>query len=369
MPNRIIKDSINESRGLTSCSFFAQDLYKRLITYADDYGRFNADPQIMAARLYPRELAVITLDDIVDGLTELAGVNKIGFYTSATRDEVYGAFPNWEEHQRVRDSKKRCPDPADTSVNDWYLRRFIPIDMKAAIIERDGFKCTICGKHVATACDAKKLVKMGSGMFHFDHIVPCNQGGRATMENLRLTCPKCNQSRKKTFSIDEIVKFAETCGNLPQPAAKCRLNPIQSESESESNPNPNPAKADDGAAQRERFDRFWTAYPRKTAKQDAMKAFARLNPDDALLDTILTALEKHKKSDQWTRDSGQYIPHPATWLNGKRWTDEMTTAQPRTAKTVTAQQYTQREYEDRPAEEMPDWLKNSLAADAQEASA
>lgn len=122
-------------------------------------------------------------------------------------------------------------------------------------------------------------------------------------------------------------------------------------------------------AEEERFDRFWTAYPRKTAKQDAMKAFARLNPDDALLDTILTALEKHKKSDQWTRDGGQYIPHPATWLIGKRWTDEMTEAQPRAAKTVAAQQYHQREYEDRPAEEMPNWLKESLAADAQEASA
>ena len=82
MPNRVLKDSINESRGLTSCTFFAQDLYKRLITYADDYGRFNADPQIMVARLYPRELAVVSLDDLTDALIELVGVGKIAFYTS-----------------------------------------------------------------------------------------------------------------------------------------------------------------------------------------------------------------------------------------------------------------------------------------------
>ena len=77
MPNRVIKETINESRGLSDCSFFSQDLYKRLITYADDYGRFNADPQIMLARLYPRELDIVSLDDLIDGLTELAGVKKI----------------------------------------------------------------------------------------------------------------------------------------------------------------------------------------------------------------------------------------------------------------------------------------------------
>ena len=238
MANRILKDSINESRGLTSCTFFAQDLYKRLITYADDYGRFNADPQIMLARLYPRELDVVLIDDIISGIIELAGVGKVCFYTSQCRNDVYGAFPNWASHQRVRDSKKKMPDPANTAVNDWYLRRFIPIDMRAAIIQRDGFKCCICGKHLSTDIDAKKFAKNGSGLYHIDHIVPVVQGGRATMENLRLTCPSCNQSRKKQFSFDEILQFAETCRESPRTPASCGLNPIQSESESESNPNP-----------------------------------------------------------------------------------------------------------------------------------
>lgn len=241
MANRILKDSINESRGLTSCTFFAQDLYKRLITYADDYGRFNADPQIMLARLYPRELDVVLIEDIMSGVVELAGIGKICFYTSQCRNDVYGAFPNWGTHQRVRDSKKRMPDPADTAVNDWYLRRFIPIDMKIAIIQRDGFKCSICGKHLCADVDAKRFAKNGQGLYHIDHVVPVVQGGRATMENLRLTCPKCNQSRKKQFSFDEILQFAETCSESPRTPASCGLNPIQSESES--NPNPDAAHA------------------------------------------------------------------------------------------------------------------------------
>lgn len=242
MPNRILKESVNESKTLSTCSLFAQDLYKRIITYADDYGRFNADTEIMLARLYPREIGSVTQDDVIDGLVELSGIGKIQFYTSSVRKDVYGCFPNWGDHQRLRDSKHKCPDPDDTTVNDWYLRRFIPADMKIQIVERDGFKCKICGKLLTVCKDAKRLVKLGSGLFHIDHTVPCQQGGRATLENLQLTCPTCNLSRKKRFSFEEILRFvdgeqdAASCGEFPQDAARARAesNPIQSESNTES---------------------------------------------------------------------------------------------------------------------------------------
>lgn len=73
----------------------------------------------------------------------------------------------------------------------------------------------------------------------------------------------------------------------------------------------------------ESFDKFWAAYPKKTAKQDAKKAWAKLKPDEELLNKIITSLERQKKTEQWTSDSGQYIPYPATWLNGRRWEDEV----------------------------------------------
>lgn len=235
MPNRIIKESICESYGLSECSLFASDLYKRLITYADDYGRFNSDTMIMRARLYPREYEVVTEEDIADGLAELAGVGKLSFYRARIFNQggktgVYGAFPNWGEHQRVRESKAKCPDPEDTDVNDWYLRRFIPIDMRVEIIERDGFKCKICGKFLTSCRDAKRFVKLGQGLYNIDHIVPVLQGGRATPENLRLACPECNLKRKKRFTFREILSFSDS----PQDAASCGELPL------ESNPNPNP---------------------------------------------------------------------------------------------------------------------------------
>lgn len=99
------------------------------------------------------------------------------------------------------------------------------------------------------------------------------------------------------------------------------------------------------------FNRFWDVYPRKTAKQNAVKAFGKLNVDEALLNTMLTAIEKQKSSPQWS--DPQYIPHPATWLNGHRWEDEVQ----QSAKNgkIAQTNYTQRSYEEAKPGELPDW--------------
>lgn len=69
------------------------------------------------------------------------------------------------------------------------------------------------------------------------------------------------------------------------------------------------------------FAEFWQSYPKKTAKAQAEKSFAKINPDRELLNTILKAVEEQKRSKQWLKDEGQYIPMPATWLNQRRWED------------------------------------------------
>jgi hypothetical protein len=70
------------------------------------------------------------------------------------------------------------------------------------------------------------------------------------------------------------------------------------------------------------FATFWAAYPKRKDKEKAQKAFAKINPSPELLQIMLSAIEKNKHTDDWQKDNGQYIPYPATWLNGKRWEDE-----------------------------------------------
>lgn len=71
------------------------------------------------------------------------------------------------------------------------------------------------------------------------------------------------------------------------------------------------------------FEEFWGAYPKKTGKGAAFKAWQRVKMDkEDLLGACLRALNWQKKSEQWTRDKGQFIPMPSTYLNQRRWEDE-----------------------------------------------
>lgn len=74
------------------------------------------------------------------------------------------------------------------------------------------------------------------------------------------------------------------------------------------------------------FMEFWKAYPKHQKRQDALKAWAKLSPEPDLQETILNALEKQKATDQWQKSGGQFIPHASTWLNGRRWEDEISSA-------------------------------------------
>ena len=68
------------------------------------------------------------------------------------------------------------------------------------------------------------------------------------------------------------------------------------------------------------FDVFWAAYPRRQKKADAMKAWLKLQPDAALLATMLDALVWQKNQRGW--QDKQFIPLPGTWLRAEQFTDE-----------------------------------------------
>lgn len=76
------------------------------------------------------------------------------------------------------------------------------------------------------------------------------------------------------------------------------------------------------------FDRFWKDYPKKVAKPAAQVAFAKINPSEECLSRILAALAVLRRSEDWLREGGRFIPHPASWLNGRRWEDEGVVAVP-----------------------------------------
>lgn len=70
------------------------------------------------------------------------------------------------------------------------------------------------------------------------------------------------------------------------------------------------------------FEIFWAACPRKVGKGAAERAWRKVAPDEALTMAIVKAMTEQRACEQWRRDGGKFIPHPATWLNRKGWLDE-----------------------------------------------
>jgi len=75
----------------------------------------------------------------------------------------------------------------------------------------------------------------------------------------------------------------------------------------------------------EEFLKLWVSYPKKVGKQAAWKAWLSAKKKGILppIETIIQKLTEQKKSDQWTKEKGQFIPNPTTWINQGRWDDEI----------------------------------------------
>jgi len=104
------------------------------------------------------------------------------------------------------------------------------------------------------------------------------------------------------------------------PAATADVRRMEEKEERRSTPSPpsRRVRAWEGGV---KFQQFWDAYPKKRSKAAAEKAWAKMDCGE-LLDDILAALRLAIESDQWTKEGGRYIPHPANWLSAKGWEDD-----------------------------------------------
>lgn len=127
-----------------------------------------------------------------------------------------------------------------------------------------------------------------------------------------LTMPKFDRHTSKSAK-----KRALTANRVNKSRnADVTLDALPREEKRRVNTTPKPPCAD-----AQGFDEFWSAYPRKEGKQTARKAWGKINPD---LQVVLSALAWQKKTQEWTKDGGAFVPHASSYLNGARWEDERT---------------------------------------------
>ena len=100
----------------------------------------------------------------------------------------------------------------------------------------------------------------------------------------------------------------------PEMSRPCPTVPVPSRPD----PTPSNTPSNEGA-----FDEFWNAYPRKIAKKEAMKKFAKAVKDGTDPNTIIAGAKTYATSVVGKEQ--KYVAHPTTWLNQGRWEDETTT--------------------------------------------
>ena len=96
--------------------------------------------------------------------------------------------------------------------------RHVPADVKRAVWERDGGRCTFVSEH-GHRCEARTRLE-------FDHVEPVAQGGQATVKGLRLRCRAHNQlAAEQQFGRDFMSAKRETEGKQPLPEHAAEVIP------------------------------------------------------------------------------------------------------------------------------------------------
>jgi hypothetical protein len=126
-----------------------------------------------------------------------------------------------------------------------------------------------------------------------------------------------------TKTVTETVRGIEQTMNIPEnKPLSCAEPGVSDYRASEADQKVERHAAPTAKALAVSFERFWTTYPKKRNKGDAMKAWRALKPGEELVTAILAAVERAKASVQWRKDEGQFIPYPASWLRARGFEDE-----------------------------------------------
>ena len=113
MPNRILRASLRQSHRWNKCGFFDQVFYVRLLMLVDDYGRYEAHPQLLANECFPYgdpSGVPVTCQSIDKSLTVICSSGLARVYE--VDGSKYIQLNRWKE--RVR-TESKFPNPPNDS--------------------------------------------------------------------------------------------------------------------------------------------------------------------------------------------------------------------------------------------------------------
>lgn len=125
-----------------------------------------------------------TTSDVRKGLSKYAlntFCRRFGGWNNALKEFIN--YVNTDDYNNISESLKEVSEKQLEKFNGKKTNRDINLRLRFRILQRDNFKCCICG--ASPSSDPTVVL-------HVDHIIPWSKGGETVEENLQTLCSKCN---------------------------------------------------------------------------------------------------------------------------------------------------------------------------------
>lgn len=133
MPNRIIRDSILSSEKVCALGWPEEVLYRRLMSIADDYGRHEANPQLLRSKCYPLQVDTVRVADITRWLAACQEAGLIALYEVSGKQ--YLQIENFGQQLR---SASKCPAPPAVDSNCQHASANEHLGVSVSVVVSDG---------------------------------------------------------------------------------------------------------------------------------------------------------------------------------------------------------------------------------------
>lgn len=316
---RTVKPEFWEDETIGTLSRDARLLFIATFNMADDEGLLRWTVAYIKAQafLYDEDMGAARVNELMG---ELVTSGVVYPYRGGKSQQQLGMIVNFHKHQRVN-----RPQPSKLPPPSLQLAA-----VRLLYAKRDHYICHLCG--YPTNETPALVVGPTAGRSDLDpspdHLVPRSKGGTDHPGNIRNSHVSCNKGRGdrpiESFTMPRSVARLLGVNGSRTDSVNGSVNDSVSPTLIDSRPE-GKGKEEEGkrsktpvaAAPDPLFDEFWQAYPRKTDKGNARKAWAKAikKREPQAIIAAATAYAASKPEPRFTA-------HPSTWLNGERWDDQ-----------------------------------------------
>jgi len=295
---RTIKPEFWSSEQVMECQALTRLLFIGIWNFCDDGGNHPDSEKTIKARVFPGD--EISSSSIRRMLDELSSNGLLTFYEHS--DKRYLHVCGWE-HQRIDKPTFKYPEfvMSSTVAHPQVVRVGIDTNQKPGAVDDVVEDHSTSTRPLLDEDSSNPLLALDPGREGMGN----RKGEEQDQEHVhRRDAPPDGATLESPVAANGQEQTVPDQHALADPKSKRDTKPVAMD----------PL---DG------FEQFYRLYPRRQKRPSAESAWKKLKPDAALRETLLAALAKHCMRPDWIKDGGQYIPLPASWLNGRCWEDEL----------------------------------------------